>query len=137
MMHIAVGSNIDPELHVPAAIQHLDDAYGAAAASPFLQVPAIDRPEQSDYWNGVVAIRDEATIEGLRAIEAAEGRQRVADKWAARTLDLDILLHDGHIVDEDLHRRPFLAHCLANLEALPPGITDPGPQWPIVWNPED
>lgn len=136
MMHIAVGSNIEPDRHVPRAIAHLQ-AFGVTGVSPFYLVPAIDRPDQDDYWNGVVAIARDATIEDLRAIEAREGRVRVEDKWAARTLDLDILLHDGRVVDEDLHRRPFLARCLADMDALPAGMEAPAPSWPIAWQAED
>lgn len=136
MMHIAVGSNIDPDQHVPVALRRLDDAFGVAAVSPFYLVPAIDRPDQDDYWNGVVAIRQPATIKALRRIEADAGRVRSADKWAARELDLDILLDGGRIVDDDLHKRPFLARCLADLHALPDGVVDPGLAWPVAWQAE-
>ncbi len=138
MIHVSVGSNIDPDIHVPSAIARLCGMLDVAAISPFYQVPALDRPEQADYWNGVIAISHEGPglADQLREIEAAEGRIRTKDKWAARTLDLDILLDGGRIVDGDLHSRPFLARCLADLGALPDGIPDPGQHWPVVWGRE-
>ncbi len=137
MIHISVGSNIDPEIHVPSAIARLGGLVDVAAISPFYLVPAIDRPDQHDYWNGVVAVEyDGDIVTQLREVEAAEGRVRTDDKWAARTLDLDVLLVDGVIVDEDLLHRPFLARCLADLGALPTGVADPGQRWPRAWDGE-
>ncbi len=138
MIHVSVGSNIEPALHVPSAIARLCGLVDVVAISPFYRVPAIDRPDQAAYWNGVVAISGDGNglPAQLRAIEAAEGRIRTDDKWAARTMDLDILLDGGRIVDGDLHSRPFLARCLADLGALPEGVPDPGHQWPVVWGRE-
>ncbi len=136
MIHVSVGSNIDPEIHVPRTIARMQGMMRVAGVSPFYRVPAIDRPEQADYWNGVVAIAGDVSEVAalLHTIEAEEGRVRTQDKWAARTIDLDLLLIDGAIVDDDLRSRPFLARCLAALGALPAGITDPGEQWPVAWD---
>lgn len=53
--------------------------------------------EQPDYYNAVIklqtALSPHDLLVALHAIEAAQGRQRI-ERWAARTLDLDILLYD-------------------------------------------
>jgi len=59
----------------------------------------------------------------LRRIEADLGRVRTADKYAARTIDLDILLYGDRIIDQpdlkvpdpDLRERAFLIVPLAEL----------------------
>ena len=138
-IHVAVGSNLQPEVHVPAALGRLRRAFGAVRCSPFYETPALDRPEQPAYWNGVVALAsnlDRAAItRRLHAIETAEGRIRTADKWAARTLDLDILSWRGQWSDE-LRTRPFLARAVADLGDLPAGFATPARAWPVVWRPQ-
>ena len=51
----------------------------------------------------------------LRKIEAGLGRVRSADKNAPRTIDLDILIFDGQVLEESLWSRIFLAVPLAEL----------------------
>jgi 2-amino-4-hydroxy-6-hydroxymethyldihydropteridine diphosphokinase len=135
-MIISVASNIQPELHVPAALATLAATFQVHAVSPFYQTPAIDRPEQSDYWNGVMAIetilRRPQVVTQLRALEAAHGRIRSDDKWAARTLDLDVVI-DGGWLDDDVKRRPFLQRALADLESLPRGMQAPDAKWPVAY----
>lgn len=136
MIWIAVGSNLQPHVHVPSAIERLLREFGQVECSPFYETQPIDRPEQPAYWNGVVGIRSQlprGVIEArLRGIEEAEGRVRTSDKWAARTLDLDIIGQDRRFVDE-VQQRPFLLRCLADIDALPPDIDVPKATWPVVW----
>ena len=138
-IHVAVGSNLQPDVHVPAALEHLRRAFGAVRCSPFYETPAMDRPDQPAYWNGVVALTSNlgraAITRRLHAIETAEGRIRTSDKWAARTLDLDILSWRGQWSDE-LRTRPFLAQAVAELGDLPAGFATPGRAWPVVWRPQ-
>jgi 2-amino-4-hydroxy-6-hydroxymethyldihydropteridine diphosphokinase len=130
LVHFSVASNIDPARHIPAGLRALDQEAPIQAASPFWVTPAIDRPEQPTYWNGVVAARTDLDPDGLaavlRRIESDIGRVRGADKWAARQLDLDILLWDGRFLDDATRRevadRPWLS---AGLGAL--GVPDGDP----------
>ena len=72
----------------------------------------------------------------LRVIENELGRVRIADRYAARTVDLDLLLFGGEVVDEDglvlpdpdLWRRPFLAAAVLELE---PELVVPGTGRPL------
>ena len=136
-VHVGVGSNIDPPVHVPGALARLRDRFGRVDASRFFRVPAIGRPDQPDYWNGVLRfdtdLDRDAVRAALREVEDAEGRVRTDDRYAARTLDLDVLLWDGTIIDSDLHRRPFLAQGLVELGDLPPGVAPPSRTHPVVW----
>lgn len=137
-VHIAVGSNIDPDVHVPAGLARLHAQAPIVAASRFYRTPAIDRPDQGDYWNAIVVVETQADPDDfadlLRDTEAAEGRVRAEDKWAARELDLDVLLVDGLPVDgaqREVAQRDFLRWCLADLAGRPD--QDAGPRAPFTW----
>jgi 2-amino-4-hydroxy-6-hydroxymethyldihydropteridine diphosphokinase len=51
----------------------------------------------------------------LRKIEAHLGRKRTTDKNAPRTIDIDIIVVDGEVVDEHLWRYAHMAIPLAEL----------------------
>jgi 2-amino-4-hydroxy-6-hydroxymethyldihydropteridine diphosphokinase len=59
-------------------------------------------PPQPDYLNGCITIETSLSpadlLNTLHAIEADFGRVR-QEVWGARTLDLDLLLYDGQIID--------------------------------------
>ncbi len=139
-VHVGVASNVDPEIHVPSALRRLDAHAPILAASPFYLTAPIDRPNQSGYWNGVVIVKTADTHpaelrRALRAIEEAEGRTRAGDNYAAREIDLDILLWGdlidpaSGIPDSDIVERPFLMRCLLDLD---PTIQLPGDDRPLA-----
>ena len=85
------------------------------------------------YVNSVVeletALSPQQLLSRLQKIELALGRKRTK-KWAARTIDLDILLFDKQIVSEEqlqiphseMHRRRFV---LLPLSELAPQLVHP------------
>ena len=96
--YLSLGSNIDPADNLRAAV-HLLSAYGdVAAASTVYETPPLGANEsQPNYLNAVVLIRSELEPlafqrRAIGEIESALGRNRTADKFAARTIDIDILL---------------------------------------------
>lgn len=133
---IGVGANLDPEENIAEGLRLLARLVKVAAVSPFYVTAPIGRPGQPDYLNGVVlvghnggpaALRDEI----LRPVEAARGRVRTADAYAARTLDLDVLLYGDRagreagmvLPDPHLWERPFLAAAALELD---PALAVPG-----------
>jgi 2-amino-4-hydroxy-6-hydroxymethyldihydropteridine diphosphokinase len=64
-------------------------------------------PPQPRYLNAVLELDTPLTAQALFALlqlaERAAGRKRTAVRWAARTLDLDLLLHGDEVI-----RRPAL-----------------------------
>ncbi len=139
-VYIGVGSNIEAERNVPKALERLHAVMPLCGISPFFVTPPIGRPEQDDYYNGVVASETEMPprelkFEVLRGVEAALGRVRGADKYAARTIDFDVLLCGQAVISEpglvipdpDLTARPFLAVALLALwpEAVLPDTGQP------------
>lgn len=126
--YVAVGSNICPESNIPRALDLLMECADVLAASTFYRTPPIERPDQDDYRNGVVHLRTEIPphplkFDILRGIERALGRVRSDDAYAARTIDLDLILYGDWVVDEpalrlpdpDIRNRAFVAGPLLEL----------------------
>lgn len=92
---VALGSNIEPERHLPLAVAALR-SLGAQAVSGVYQNPARGGLPQPDFLNAAVLLhtrRNPAELRAsLRRIEAELGRVRTGDKFAPRTIDLDLLL---------------------------------------------
>jgi len=119
---IAVGSNIDPERNIRSAIALLAEHARLTGISTFYRTTALGRAAQDMFLNGVCSIA--ATMaprtlkfEVLRRIEKELGRVRSEDKYAPRTIDLDIAVFGSLVVDEsdltipdpDVRRRVFVA----------------------------
>jgi 2-amino-4-hydroxy-6-hydroxymethyldihydropteridine diphosphokinase len=117
---VALGSNIEPERHLPAAVAALR-ALGAKAVSSVYQSPARGGRPQPDFLNAAVLLETQlepaALKSALRGLEADLGRVRTDDKYAERTIDLDLLLlgdrssvlDDLILPDPDLLTMPHLA----------------------------
>ncbi|MBZ5497857.1 MAG: 2-amino-4-hydroxy-6-hydroxymethyldihydropteridine diphosphokinase [Acidobacteriia bacterium] len=133
---IAVGSNIRPEENVRTALLALARQEQIVAVSTIYRTEPEGRPDQPDFYNCVVEIKTDKTPEALkyqvlRRIEAGLGRQRTSDKFAPRTIDLDLMLYDDLVLDTDslvlpdpeIASRAFLAACLSELA---PDMTLPG-----------
>ena len=103
---IEVGSNIEPEKNVRNALKLLSRQFPVVRISTFYRTPAEGRPEQPPFVNGVVEIETDVPPADLKKCllltEGMLGRIRTGDKFASRTIDLDI------VTDEDM-RRPFVA----------------------------
>jgi 2-amino-4-hydroxy-6-hydroxymethyldihydropteridine diphosphokinase len=99
---VGVGSNIERALHVPHALQRLDEAVGVVGVSTFYLTQALERPADPPFVNGVVELTDAMPPEALKAllrrIEQGEGRQANPDRFAPRPIDLDLLLHGDAVV---------------------------------------
>jgi 2-amino-4-hydroxy-6-hydroxymethyldihydropteridine diphosphokinase len=94
---LGVGANIDPEVHVRGGLVRLDEAVGVVGVSTFYATPALGRPSDPPFVNGVVEVGDLLAPAPLKAllsrVEEAEGRRRGGDRFAPRPIDLDLLLH--------------------------------------------
>ncbi|WP_294172041.1 2-amino-4-hydroxy-6-hydroxymethyldihydropteridine diphosphokinase [uncultured Sphingomonas sp.] len=100
---IAIGSNRPHGRHgrpaevVQAAIAELDRRFGLFAASPMMLNPASGGAGR-DFANAAAVIETElepaALLAELKQLEGEFGR-RPGRRWAARVLDLDVLLWSG------------------------------------------
>jgi 2-amino-4-hydroxy-6-hydroxymethyldihydropteridine diphosphokinase len=135
--YLGLGANLgDRQEQLAAARVSLAAAPGVrvTAASPLYETaPVGGPPGQPDYLNAVLEAETTLPAEALLAlcqqIEAAGGRSR-AERWGARTIDLDLLLYGGAVIDApdlvvphpELHRRRF---ALVPLADLAPGLVHP------------
>ena len=105
--YIALGSNLpfdgmeSPALLVRAASALQASGLHLRACSGIWRTAAWPPSDQPDYYNAVVALdpgerSPQALYNLLREIEARYGRER-REKWASRTLDLDIVAMDGFV----------------------------------------
>jgi 2-amino-4-hydroxy-6-hydroxymethyldihydropteridine diphosphokinase len=133
---IGIGSNIDPEKNVKEALSRLKKQVSIEAISTVYRTDPIGPKDQPPFYNCVVEITTQLPPQELkhavlRRIEDALGRRRTSDKFAPRTIDLDLLLYDDFsttiddrpLPDPDILRRPFLAIAL---QELAPGLVLPG-----------
>jgi 2-amino-4-hydroxy-6-hydroxymethyldihydropteridine diphosphokinase len=142
---VGVGSNIDPEANVQKALTLLAFQVRILNLSTFYRTEPENRPEQEPYFNGVVEIETSLSPVSLKrtilqAIEGRLGRKREADRYASRTIDLDLLLYDRLVMNEDgvilpdpdILERPYLA---ISLRELDPELILPGDGTPLarVW----
>jgi 2-amino-4-hydroxy-6-hydroxymethyldihydropteridine diphosphokinase len=120
---IGIGSNIDPETHTRRALAVLGEAFTVRRTAAVRRTVAVGPVPAPDYLNGAVlietALGETALAARLKELEATLGRVRTADRFAARTIDLDIVVYDGRIVDPDYHERAYLRELVAELGIQP------------------
>lgn len=132
--YLGIGSNVDAQRHVRAAVNALRDSFGEVRLSPIYRSRAVGF-EGDDFLNLVVAIDTAMGVielrDWLRELEARHGRRRDVPKFSDRTLDVDILLFGEQALQApglELPRAEILrfAHVLRPLAELAPGLHYPG-----------
>lgn len=124
---VSLGSNINPEHNLKAAVQRLASRFRLRAVSPVYETTPVGKTDQPDFMNAAALVEtdlDAAELkQALQAIEQELGRVRTEDKNAPRTIDLDISLFNDQalevgsrrIPDPDILRHPHIARPLADL----------------------
>jgi 2-amino-4-hydroxy-6-hydroxymethyldihydropteridine diphosphokinase len=116
--YIALGSNLgDRREHLARARDAIAQLPSSrlVAASSIEETAPLGQLDQPMYLNQMVALETSLTplelLSRLQAIEQGEGRTR-RERWASRTLDLDIVCFDAQTARE------------TNLEIPHPGLAD-------------
>ncbi len=108
--YVGIGSNLnEPRRQVRSAVEalaKLPDSRLIRTSRLYRSAP-MDGSEQPDYINAVAALLTQldapAFLQALKAIETRHGRVRGGSRWAARTLDLDLLVFgDQEICNDEL-----------------------------------
>lgn len=103
-VYVSIGSNIDREYHIAAALDALADTFGALELSSVYRSEAVGFGGE-DFYNMVAGFDCEESVAALfnklRAIEDDNGRRRDGPRFSSRTLDIDILLYDDLAGDVD------------------------------------
>ena len=107
---IAVGSNVgDREAHVDYAATRLGDFLSTLSPSRWYETAPVGVGDQDPFLNGVIvgetALSPRQLLDVLLLIERERGRARPYP-GAPRTLDLDLILYGGDVIDEPGLRVP-------------------------------
>ncbi len=109
---IGLGSNIDPEKNIRSAIELIGCDFEVLSVSELLRTSPIGITDQPEFLNGALKARVDVDLERLKTylkgIEDMLLRDRSLPKFGPRTIDLDVVVWDGEIVDPDYYRRDFL-----------------------------
>jgi 2-amino-4-hydroxy-6-hydroxymethyldihydropteridine diphosphokinase len=124
-VYVSIGSNIDRERNIDAALRELSAAYEELVLSSVYESDAVGF-DSAPFYNLVVGFTADETPHAiqdrLHAIENNYGRLRTAE-LSARTLDLDLLLYDDLVTSEgklvlprdDIDRYAFVLAPLAEI----------------------
>lgn len=129
-VYISLGSNIEPELYLQRGIDELDNVLTSLALSTVYRSVAkgFDGP---DFLNAVcrgeTAHSPQQLAAQLKVIEDDCDRDRSADRFSSRTLDLDLLLYDEQIIEQPGLQIPR-AEILEEAFVLQPLVDLAGPQ---------
>jgi 2-amino-4-hydroxy-6-hydroxymethyldihydropteridine diphosphokinase len=118
---IGLGSNLNPEHNIPKALRLLGDSVTIRKMSSIYESPAVGS-SGPDYLNSAVIIETDTTLNNLRRnilspIEEQLKRIRSADKYMDRSIDLDVIIFNGSVIDSELWTRVHVA--LPAAEILP------------------
>jgi len=109
---ISIGSNIDAEANIAKMLVRLGEKVNIVKVTDQIKTKPIGIENQPDFTNGAVKIETLLPKENLnlllKSIEDQLGRDRTAAKFGPRTIDLDIVVWNGEIVDNDYYTRDFL-----------------------------
>ena len=136
MSHLAclsLGSNVEPQRHLAAAVRALRAEFGEVALSTFYRTRAVgfDGP---DFVNAAALVRTTLDVHALdawlHALEDAHGRDRSGPRYGNRSLDIDIVLFDDLVIDGPGRLRlprPDLRHAfvLRPLAEIAPDVVEP------------
>jgi 2-amino-4-hydroxy-6-hydroxymethyldihydropteridine diphosphokinase len=108
-VYVSIGSNIDRDRNVAAALASLQREFGELQKSTVYETEAVGF-DGDPFYNMVVGfdtgLSPHQVAALLHRIEDQQGRQRRAGKFSARTLDLDLLMYDQLVLDEDHLKLP-------------------------------
>ena len=116
---IAVGSNIQPEENIKLVKEIIAKEMELLAESTWLWTKPIGFTDKPDFLNGAILVRTELRLEDLKdwltAIEERLGRVRTKNRYGPRTMDLDIAVWNGRVLDDEVYHRDFLKSAIKEL----------------------
>lgn len=125
---ISLGSNIDKEANMPAAVEILQELCYVVRVSTVYETLPMGLPDQPNFFNAAVLVEttlepDELKSQVLDYIERKLERVRTDNRNAPRTIDVDLTLFNDesldysghHIPDPDLLRFAHVAVPIADI----------------------
>ena len=132
---VGLGSNLEPDRHLPAAVRLLAERLDLRALSSAWATPPVGPAGQRPFLNAAALVVTDLAPGALKAgvlreVERRLGRVRTGDRFAPRTIDLDLVIYPAGgggargedpippgdlVLDPDLHREAHLAVPAAEL----------------------
>jgi 2-amino-4-hydroxy-6-hydroxymethyldihydropteridine diphosphokinase len=124
---ILLGSNIDPAVNIRRGARILSERLPVIKSSLVWSTPSIGM-DGPDFYNAAVICLTETNADDLkfkilRPIEEELGRVRTSDKYASRTLDLDVIILNGIVLEPRLWDTAFI---FLPVSGLVPDLIKPG-----------
>jgi 2-amino-4-hydroxy-6-hydroxymethyldihydropteridine diphosphokinase len=125
-VYLSLGSNLEPQRHLSAALEALRDQFGNLIVSPAYRSQAVGF-DGADFINLAVgidtALSPIALNQWLHALEDRQGRKRDVSRFHDRTLDIDVVFYDdlvlegpGHLqIPRDEIRHAFVLRPIAEI----------------------
>lgn len=125
-VYLSLGSNVEPQRHLTAALDELRARFGALAVSPAYRTKSVGF-DGADFVNLAVGLDTELSPtelnDWLHALEDRQGRRRDVPRFSDRTLDLDIVFYDrlvtegpGHLqIPRDELKHAFVLRPIADI----------------------
>ena len=105
-IYLSLGSNLEPQRYLPAAIASLRERFGAITVSPAYRSRSVGF-DGADFVNLAVGLDTELSPEALNdwlhALEDSHGRRRDVPRYSDRTLDIDIVFYGSLVLDGPGH----------------------------------
>ena len=116
---ISIGSNINPDENIRQTLSILQLECRLQKVSELLRTKPIGIENQPDFVNGAALLETDLEQDDfknyLKTLEDRLGRDRSLSKFGPRTMDLDIVVWNGKVVDNDYYTRDFLQTTIASL----------------------
>lgn len=120
---VGLGSNIQPATNIEKAVTIIKNKFLDIDRSCIIETEPIGFIGQDNFYNGALRFKTKLRLKALKQwlldVEHRLGRVRTENKNSPRTIDLDILVWNGEIIDEDVYIRTFLQTAI---EELWPGL---------------
>lgn len=104
---VGVGSNINPKQHLIQAAKSLKSQFDSVVFASVYRSAAVGM-EAGEFLNTCCLFFTHLSLLDtrlqLKELEDKQGRDRSQGSWQPRTLDLDILIYDGNVIDDELYR---------------------------------
>lgn len=119
LAYLSLGSNIQPETHLVRALELLQKYGRIEKISSAWESQSVGAPGPN-YLNACILLitpleQMELKKQALLPIEMELGRQRSADKFAPRTIDIDIVIFDDQSCDDKYWEQAFVVVPLAEI----------------------
>jgi 2-amino-4-hydroxy-6-hydroxymethyldihydropteridine diphosphokinase len=119
LAYLNLGSNIQPETNLPRALNLLAEYGEVLKVSNVWESQAVGAAEPN-YLNVCAAFRAAYSQAALKEqvihpIESRLGRQRSANKYANRPIDIDIVIFDEELINQDSCKLAYVVVPLAEI----------------------